>query len=492
MSRPNILLIVSDQERHRSWLPPDLDLPNRERLIASGTSFERHYTNTSPCSPSRASLFTGRYVAGHGVNENSTGPESTQLSFSVPTLGHRLRDQGYRTAYKGKWHLQVNHQPEMDRYGYGDWTGNDMAFWGLQGSGVEYDQPIADDAADWLRNVDDQAPWFLTVGLVNPHDIMWYPADQAWFPRYDPHARREMVERWEGMDWGRADNAPLFSHDVPERFDTLPPNFADDLSDKPEVHRRWMVEMERQQGAGTIPLDDERMWLRYLDYYATLHELSDRSLGSILTALDDTGAWDDTVVLFTSDHGDQCGSHQLRSKGPWNYEETMRIPLYAVGPGIDAGVSTTALTSHVDVAATIAALAGVDIDQTDDLVGSSLTPMFSDPLAHINEHVLFSQDWAWYAGVETTRYASTGMFDGRYKYCRYFGVGGGSDTLGVALPGTKQVTVDAPCDAHEHELYDLVEDPHEMVNLATDPSRRTEIRERFEALRDIERAAYGR
>lgn len=109
MSRPNILLIVSDQERHRSWLPTDVDLPNRERLIAGGTSFERHYTNTSPCSPSRASLFTGRYAAGHGVNENSTGPESTQLSFSIPTLGHRLREHGYPVA-------QVPAHSQQDHY----------------------------------------------------------------------------------------------------------------------------------------------------------------------------------------------------------------------------------------------------------------------------------------------------------------------------------------------------------------------------------------
>ena len=454
---PNILLIVSDQERHRSWLPADVSLPQRERLMAAGTSFEAHYTNTSPCSPSRASLFTGRYVAGHGVNENSTGPGNTELDSSIPTLGHRLRGQGYRTAYKGKWHLQVSATPDMEAYGYGDWTGNDMAFWGLQGSGVEYDERIALDAADWIRTAPTSSPWFLTVGLVNPHDIMWFPADQAWFPEYDPEGRAQMVERLSGMDWGRPDNVPLFGHDVPERFDTLPASFADDLSDKPTVHRRWMVEMERQQGAGAIPVDDERMWRRQLDYYAVLHELSDRSLGHILTALDEAGLRDNTVVVF---------------------------PLHIVGPGVAAGASSTSLTCHVDLAATIAELAGSDLSDAPDLVGESIIPLFDDASAHIRDHVLFSQDWPWYRGVEETRYASTGIFDGRHKYCRYFGVGGGHDTIGRELPGTKRYDHDASFEDHEHELYDLAEDPH--------PERTTEIRERFAALRNIESDAYGR
>ncbi|MDH3704780.1 MAG: sulfatase-like hydrolase/transferase, partial [Acidimicrobiia bacterium] len=438
----------------------------------------------------RASLYTGRYMAGHGVTENSTAPGNPELDPAIPTLGHRLRQQGYRTAYKGKWHLQVSAHPDMAAYGYGDWTGNDMSFWGLQGSGVEYDEPIARDAAQWLRTeAPADQPWFLTVGLVNPHDIMWFPADQQWFPDHDPRTRERMVEFWAKADWGRADNCPLFTAEVPERFTTLPENFADDLTTKPEVHRRWMTEMERQQGAGVMPVEETWMWRRQLDYYAVLHELSDISLGHILGALDDTDAWRNTIVVFTSDHGDQCGSHQLRSKGPWNYEETMRIPLYVVGPGVPAGVSCHSLTSHVDVAATIAASADVDVDAQPDLAGSSLAPLLADPAGSVRDHVLFAQDWPWYAGVEQTRYASTGMFDGRFKYCRYYGIGGGHSVAGVELPGPKRFGPDAAFEDHEHELYDLVDDPHEMVNLAADQGRRTDVRDRFATLLELERVA---
>ena len=93
-----------------------------------------------------------------------------------------------------------------------------------------------------------------------------------------------------------------------------------------------MHEMSRSNGY--LDPNDHAKWIRLLDYYLKLHQMSDESLSLILSALDDTKAWDNTIVIFTADHGDQCGSHGLRSKGPWNYEETMRIPLYVVAPGI--------------------------------------------------------------------------------------------------------------------------------------------------------------
>ena len=103
--RPNILLVVSDQERQRGWLPPSVTLPWRERLLAEGLEFTRYFTHSSPCSPSRASLLTGRYLPGHGVIDNVIMPEHTELDPSVPTVGALLRGDGYRCSYIGKWHL---------------------------------------------------------------------------------------------------------------------------------------------------------------------------------------------------------------------------------------------------------------------------------------------------------------------------------------------------------------------------------------------------
>src|SRR6516162_10060398 len=98
-SRPNILLIVSDQERHRGWVPPSVSLPWRERLVREGVSFDRYYTHSSPCSPSRASLFTGQYLSQHHVVDNVIWPQHVELDPAIPTVGSILRDTGYRSSY---------------------------------------------------------------------------------------------------------------------------------------------------------------------------------------------------------------------------------------------------------------------------------------------------------------------------------------------------------------------------------------------------------
>src|SRR5437588_8588797 len=115
----------------------------------------------------------------------------------------------------------------------------------------------------------------------------------------------------------------------------------------------------------------------HLDYYAELHRLADESLGTVLGALEQSGRWDDTLVIFTSDHGDMCGSHGLRSKGPFVYEEIMRAPLYVRAPGITTpGTTTVALSSHIDLARTGASLAG---GHDPSLVGQDLAPALRDP-----------------------------------------------------------------------------------------------------------------
>ncbi|MGI9594581.1 MAG: sulfatase-like hydrolase/transferase, partial [Acidimicrobiales bacterium] len=379
-TQPNILFIVNDQERQRDWIPAGADLPARQRLLDRGLEFTNHYTHTSPCSPSRASIFTGQYVFQHGVTENSTGPGNTELPTTTETLGHMLRNAGYRTGYKGKWHLQARPDPEMDAFGFGHWEGNDVAWWGLPGTGTEFDDPIADQASAWLRHygADDQ-PWFLTVAFVNPHDIMWYPLDQPWWQEQNPEYTRKARERLDSRDWGRASNLPDFGIELDEWFTELPENFHDDLHTKPDVHRRWMRQMIKLGTPGRMNREDTDLWLKGLDYYLKLHELNDRSMSRVLDTLDEIGGGDDTVIIFTSDHGDQCGSHGLRSKGPWNYQETMRIPLYMTVPGATtAGTTTDALSSHIDLARTIAELAGVDVGDQPGLVGESLQPLFAD------------------------------------------------------------------------------------------------------------------
>ena len=115
MNAPNILLIVSDQERQRDWIPNGFSLPARQRLMDQGLEFTRYYTHTSPCSPARGTLFTGQYLPAHGVTENCIMPANGELSTDAQTLGKLFRDEGYYTGYKGKWHLAPVAFPDMMR-----------------------------------------------------------------------------------------------------------------------------------------------------------------------------------------------------------------------------------------------------------------------------------------------------------------------------------------------------------------------------------------
>ena len=175
----------------------------------------------------------------------------------------------------------------MDAYGFSDWEGNDKAFWGQAGSGVEFDEPIARSAADWIRDRNGESkPWFLPVGLVNPHDVMWFPMDQPWYQQENAAQVKALKDRYATYDWGREDPLPAFNLPYEEWFTELPMNFHDDLHTKPDVHRRFMHEMSRSNGY--LDPNDHAKWIRLLDYYLNLHKMSDESNTLILSALDYT------------------------------------------------------------------------------------------------------------------------------------------------------------------------------------------------------------
>jgi arylsulfatase A-like enzyme len=493
-TRPNILFLITDQERHRGWFPDELldRLPNRKRLIESGVELTRHYTHSSPCSPSRATLVTGQYVPEHGVTDNVfVEPQQPDLHTATPTIGHLLAAAGYRTPYVGKWHLSYGN-PNMGAYGFTDWTGADWAWTGLAGTGTHFDPIIAADAATWLRTRAGASsdPWCLTVGLVNPHDVHWYPADQPWYQ--EAHRQEtDLVNSLIGAPIpGQPGVAPWAGGEYDELFE-LPANFDDPLDGKPSVHKQWRFE-ELRAFFGKLDHDgDERTWRRMLDYYFRLHELSDAQLGVILDALDATGAWDDTVIVWSADHGDMAGSHGLVNKGPFAYEEIMHVPAVIRVPGVTTGgAKVTSLTSSADLAPTICELAGVA--DRGSMSGESLVPVLAGTAASVRDHVLFTQEQAWYRSCVAHRFALRGVFDGRFKYVRYYGCGGGVDSTGQGVPWTRHMQV--PADASfwdlEHELYDLDEDPHELENLAALPSRRAEVQDRLALLLEIEAGIY--
>jgi arylsulfatase len=487
---PNILFVLSDQERSWSWLPPSVRLPWRERLQAEGLTLDNHWTHSAPCSPSRTTIQTGLHVPQHKVADNTVFPWHVSLDTATPTVGSVLRDAGYRSSYIGKWHCSYGPSPDMEAYGYSDWEGNDQHYMGWAGTGVAFDGSIAENAAHWLRTnavpgaLDE--PWFLTVALVNPHDVMWFPIDQPGYQAQHPKELAAARELLAASKWQDGEVLPAFDLPYDDVVEHLPGNFGDDLISKPACQRQWR--WDQQHGIwGYIDPSDREAWRRQLDYYVRLHQMADESLGTVLGALEASGAWDDTVVVFTSDHGDMCGSHGLRSKGPFVYDEIMKVPAVVRAPGLTpAGAVSSSLTSHVDLARTLCGMAGVEAPPS--MMGEDLGPVLAAPAdAAVRERVLFCHETAHTSNIRGTRWVIRGTFDGRYKYARYFGVGGGlpnDEFTGRATP--MLYGPDAAFEDHEHELYDLQEDPHELVNLAHDPGRRAELRRRFDEQLAIE------
>lgn len=492
--KQNILMIVSDEERRNDWLAGKVSMPAHERLERDGLSFNRYYTHSSPCSPSRASLYTGRYLADHGVVDNVSFPTHVALDPSIPTIGSLAAEAGYRASYLGKWHLSHSTTPNLTEHGYEDWAGDDKNFVGGPCSGRRFDPFITSYATDWLRQHGTSGdPWFLTVALVNPHDIMWYPVDHLSYQKENPKDA-ELIQLMMNFTRKGKEEAALEPppEDYPELFDKLPENFEDDLHTKPEVQRAWREVRNTEHFVGSMSLEDHKSWLRQLDYYAWLHELLDNSLSDILGCLDELGLYDNTTIIYTSDHGDACGSHGgLRAKLPCVYEEVMGVPLIikpAAGSYEHAGKRTDALATHVDLAATVCGVAGLNLADRPTLSGHDLSPVVADPEKSVRDYVFFSQDSAQSDLICNSRYAVRGFFDGQTKYARYYGIGGGIRRDGTRDETGKRFDTDAPFEDHDHEWYDHTEDPHELTNLAHDRSRRTELRTHFTRLLEIEAA----
>jgi arylsulfatase A-like enzyme len=335
---PNILVILVDQLRTPVWLPPAAQLggltPNIATLGAHSVSFERHYTAANDCSPSRGALLTGLYS--HQTGCLITG--DSRLDAGFPTWGTLLRELGYQTTWWGKWHLNPNPNASLEPYGFSGGTYPSPN--GAPGQGTEMDPMIVAQFEEWLREAGGQEPWCTTVSLVNPHDI-------AWWYRY--------TEKIPG------ESSP------PALTEALPPNFespeALEAQRKPRLQRSLQDTAARSFGA--VPFSGPEtlpVWAGLMDTYLMLQSYVDVQVGSILAALAAQPTVEaNTVVLFTSDHGEYGGSHGMRGKGASAYEEAIRVPLFVRDfRGLAAAapaVPRTQLTSSVDITPLLLTLA---------------------------------------------------------------------------------------------------------------------------------------
>ncbi|WP_327144841.1 sulfatase-like hydrolase/transferase [Nocardia sp. NBC_01327] len=338
--KPNILVVLVDEMRAPVWFPDQraLDglLPNLARIRQGGVSFEQHYTAANDCTASRGALVTGLYTHQTGCMVVS---EST-LSPKFPTWGSMLRDHGYESTWWGKWHL--GHYPDrtpgaLDAYGFGGGTYPSPN--GAPGQGLQMDPKIVDQFADWFEHDAGTAPWCTTVSLVNPHDIQYWPR------------------------WTRRDQANL---NIPQWVTELPPNFEspEQLAGKPRLQTALVQVSTAAFGLAPYGTPDARQaWIDMRNLYLWLQQQVDIQIGRVLDTLNsrpDVAA--NTVIVFTSDHGDYAGSHGLHGKGGGAYDEAIRVPLYVHDPrGYYSPTAGTGLrnqlTSSVDLAPLLLSIA---------------------------------------------------------------------------------------------------------------------------------------
>jgi len=496
-TRPNILMIVTDQEYAHQALPEGVTLPNLNRLHNQGVTFNNHQVTTTVCTPSRSVIWTGQHTPFTRMidNTNLAWIEDMRAdSESLPTIGHLLRDLGYYTAYKGKWHEsefpEGDTSDAMEPFGFSDYQEWGDAY-GAPLDGLNKDPLIAAEAVDWIKKIVDSKPWFLAVNFINPHDIMYFDTDDE-----------EMVQVRGMFPIFSAPDTPLYQQQWPT---TLPASFFDDLTNQPQAVRNYKVSCEGTYGR--IPMERRDMWHNHVNYYINCMIDVDRHIGSVLDALEESGQAENTIIIFTSDHGEMGGAHHLRQKGSVAFKETVNVPLMIVDPNKPGGVRTDAVGSHLDLVPTVLSYAGLSEEERKqrypflkghDLSGVVANPVLEGPRGSLKKpgkgalytyDMIATVDAQWLqrnapvlldvaaaeAGVEFVRGREflanlkdiekpntenrelfRGVFDGRFKLVRYFGLAhyNQPDSIEDLLAN------------NDVALYDLHMDPEEMNNLA--------------------------
>ncbi|MBX3013206.1 MAG: sulfatase-like hydrolase/transferase [Caldilineaceae bacterium] len=465
--QPNIILLITDQERYPRHWPATWaaeNLPAHNRLMANGLTFRRFFCNAAMCSPSRATLFTGLHPAQHGVTRTLTvggteSPEEPPLPLDFQTMGHLLASAGYHVAYRGKFHLTKHAdgtEPTTEdaaALGFLGWEAttmaNDAAVENFAGGCADWDRITTDQAITFLGTQSEettaQQPFALIVGLGNPHDVLAYP------------------KTWDAIDEETGcDNYTGFDFDLGIE---LPPTVHEDLSTKPTSQAQSLLVYAA--GLGPVPTPQQK--LDYVNFYAGLIKEVDVQVERILDAIP-AELRDDTIVIYTSDHGEMGMSHGgLRQKMFNIYEETVNIPLIIHNPKLFPAPQTTdAYGSLIDLMPTLASFASITDQRGWFFHGRDLTPIVEEPTTTVQSEILFTFDddqIGQINGIPNTPQGDPLVAypyyirciiahdpDGEWKYARYF------DPTGV--------------EPEQYEMYHLYDgegqpvDPNEETNLA--------------------------
>ncbi|MFM1561861.1 MAG: sulfatase [Roseibacillus sp.] len=440
-TKPNILFILSDDHRYdlmgfHKDAPEWLETPAMDRLAKEGAHLANAFVTTSLCSPSRASILTGQYMHHHRVVDNQRPVPKGTVFFP-----QHLQKNGYQTGFIGKWHM--GHDNDEPRPGFHHWVS-------FKGQGTYFDPELningkretfngynadilTDQAIKWLSKVGDpksksSKPFLLYLSYKAVH----YP--------FTPAARH--AKRYQG----KKIPYPATMANTEENYATQP---------------RWV--RERRYGIHGIdhmqtgPLDHDPVPdfdELYYNFCETIHGL-DENIGRVLKHLDQSGLTKNTLVIYMGDNGFALGEHGFYDKRD-AFEESIRVPMLARGPGIAAGTVIKEMVQNIDIAPTLLDAAGAQLPPgAPKLDGRSFLPLLrgKKPSRPWRDHILYEYHWEWnFPACPTTLAIRTS----RWKYVYTHGLW---DING---------------------LYDLETDPHERHNLINVPA----FQEQAEALKN--------
>ena len=469
-NKTNILLITSDQQHWNtlSCIGSEVKTPNLDRLAARGTLYRRGYCPNPTCTPTRASIITGKYPSQHGAY--SLG---TKLLESEHTVGEDFMSAGYRTALVGKAHFQplksTDEYPSLEAYpklqDLDFWRSYDEPFYGFEH--VELARNHTDEAhvgqhyAIWMEekgftnwrdyyrpptgnNADQKHKW----GIPEEHHYGTWIAERScalldgyaendepfflWSSFFDPHPKVLAPEPWDTMYDPESLTVPSI---VEGEHDNNPPHFQLTQTEKPDFSA-YKTSGQGLHGFSSHLHDRDELAKDIACYYGMI-SLMDKQIGRILDKLEALGLAENTLIVFASDHGHFYGHHGLTAKGAFHYEDMIRVPLIVSQPGkVPAGKVSDSLQSLVDFAPSF--LSACDIPVPQAMTGIDQSGVWYGERETIRDHIIVENHHD-----PSTVHVKT-YVDSRYKITVYYN--------------------------HDYgELFDLEADPNEINNLWNDP-----------------------
>jgi len=409
-TKPNVVFIMTDQQEYEmmscmgnKWI----STPNMDKIASMGYRFENNYCVNPVSMPSRFSLLTGHYASEVGAKENTTAYDKEKVHKIVETdaLGVIFQKAGYETLYSGKTHL------------YGT---KDVSEYGFKLNTLDpYDGPAiyAEQVFAEKGKTKQDKPFFMFLSFLNPHDICYKAGMDKRFPENLPADNARETSRL--INFQKTLSPSIYKNQIPP----APSNLAPINGELPD-----MVSMAAQGREW-----DNNQWDFYRWMYYRLTESVDHQIGRVLTALEKSGLLENTIIVFTSDHGEMNESHKLITKNVM-FEESQRVPLIFAGKGIKSNYADkkTLTCNGLDFLPTICDLVGIQSPK--GLHGVTLKPFLTGKGKTPDRKFIITED-----------YNAVQIHDGRYKLTIY------------ELPGNLEM------------LTDLVKNPRETINFAENP-----------------------